>query len=288
MRILFLLILTVVFFIGSLISPDKFSDPNVIFNIVNTATPTAAEIEPTAIAESQLPALNNPAPDTVDIVTALTETDTPVPTAVTENSNPSEIALDQIFGDPKVVDVFERGSSGFGINAGLNDDENIRIIALNNRLSLEPKKNNGFLTWRLRPPTVADSAVQMEFAIITCARGDRTGILMRSEDYTGGHGYYFSLSCEGTFSIMKDSTVINTADARGAFRNDSGDINVMSAVAQGNTLTAYLNGQKLLSVQDETYKEGFNGFFTAPQGQNTLTMDITKFTEYYQDSNNTN
>ena len=273
MKIMFLMILTVVFFLGQLIAPNTFKDSNLsmLMEEVNS-TPTAAEIVPTQQTEESV--IQKPS------VTAGVPND-PVPTVPVIAG---ETNVKNIFGEAKIKDEFERGSSGFGINAGLNDDENIRIIALNNRLSLEPKKENGWLTWRLRPPVLADSAVEMEFSIITCARGDRMGILMRSGDYTSGHGYYFSLSCEGTISIMKDSTVINTADARGAFKNDSGDINIMTAIAHGNTLSVILNGENLLSVQDDSYKEGYNGFFTAPQGHNTLTMDITEFKEYYSEN----
>ena len=104
---------------------------------------------------------------------------------------------------------------------------------------------------------------------------------MHSPDYNSGHGYYFSLSCEGTFSILRDTTVLDTADARGAFKNSSGDINTLTAYIRGNELTAFLNDQKLLTVTDDTYPEGFSGFFTSPQGQNTLTMDVLSFKGYY-------
>ena len=195
------------------------------------------------------------------------------------NSAPADPAA--IFGEPKVTDTFERGSSGFGLNAGLNDDENIRIISINNQLSLQPKKNSGWLTWRLRPPVVSDGAAQMEFSLITCARGDRTGIVMHANDFSSGKGYYFSLSCEGTATILRDTQVIGTADAGGVFLNSSGDINVMTAIIIGDQLSLILNGTNLLTVADDTYTEGYSGFFTAPQGENTLTMNIQSFREYY-------
>ena len=186
-----------------------------------------------------------------------------------------------LFGEPKNTDNFERGSSGFGINAGLNEDEGVRIIALNNRISLEPKKNNGWLNWRLRPPAVRDGAAEMEFSITTCARGDRTGLIMHAPDYSSGHGYYFSLACEGTVSILRDSEILGSADAQTMFKNNSGDTNTLTAVTRGNTLTLLLNGEAVLSAEDSTYTEGYSGFFTAPQNQDTLTMDILSFSSYY-------
>lgn len=275
MRILFILIVSVVYFVGHLISPTDFG---IISENENQAavSPTAAVVlnHTTATQQPENQGMfSAPSDNTAQTAAAGAEE---TPAAVELTSDPT-----QLYGESKTEDLFERGSSGFGLNAGLNDDENIRIISLNNRLSLEPKKNNGWITWRLRPPSIKDGAAQMDFSIITCARGDRTGLLMHSPDYNSGHGYYFSLSCEGTFSILRDTTVLDTADARGAFKNSSGDINTLTAYIRGNELTAFLNDQKLLTVTDDTYPEGFSGFFTSPQGQNTLTMDVLSFKGYY-------
>ena len=278
MKTLFLMIMAVVFTVGHIVSKDDFG----YITTPDETTDATAQIEGSDAA-SQTNTLSTSAdavPFTNNVMPTAEITETPaVFGGIQTGTDPR-----QLFGEPKSQDTFERGSSGFGLSAGLNDNENIRIIALNNRLSLEPKKNNGWISWRLRPPSVNDGAAEMEFSIITCARGDRTGILMRSPDYNSGHGYYFSLSCEGTVSILRDTTVINTADARGVFKNSSGDVNVITALVQGNNLTFVLNGESLLSVQDETYKEGFSGFFTAPQGQNTLTMDVLSYKEYYNGS----
>ena len=233
--------------------------PTVIPTVIPTAIPTEIPVQPaeTASAYKELPQV-----PTVSVSEIL-------------QSNPTIL-----FGEPRDVENFERGSSGFGINAGLNDDDGIRIIALNNRISLEPKKNNGWLSWRLRPPAVTDGAAEMEFSILTCARGDRMGLVMHAPNYTDGHGYYFSLACEGTVSIMRDMTVLGTADAAGIFKNSSGDTNTLTAIISGGTLMAVLNGQRVLTVLDNAYPEGYSGFFTAPQNQDTLTMDILTFSSY--------
>lgn len=286
MRTLFLLILGVVFIFGRLLFPNDIGFSDVVFTATppsaafqpvmdrtNTPFPTMAAATPYAEQVDDGGVINNPARDGNSENAAGTNGNTEA------NDAPADPA--SIFGESKVIDTFERGSSGFGLNAGLNDDENIRIISINNQLSLQPKKNSGWLTWRLRPPVISDGAAQMEFSLITCARGDRTGIVMRANDYSSGKGYYFSLSCEGTATILRDSQVIGTADAGGVFKNSSGDINVMTAIIRGNRLSLALNGTNLLNVSDDTYTEGYSGFFTAPQGENTLTMNIQSFREYY-------
>lgn len=276
MKSLFLLILSLVFVVVSLIAPDLFTYD------LNSYMPVKTEVVEKATEEVDIISrivTDQPA-EQLPVIPTVAETPQPAPTAA-QTFSILETNPIILFGEAKNVDNFERGSSGFGINAGLNDDEGLRIIALNNRVSLEPKKNNGWLNWRLRPPVIGDGAAEMEFAIATCARGDRTGLIMHAPDYGSGHGYYFSLACEGTVSILKDSEILGTADAQAMFKNSSGDTNVLTAVIRGNKLTAILNGEVVLSAEDSTYTEGYSGFFTAPQNQDTLTLDILTFNSYY-------
>lgn len=274
MNALFTYILVITAILTHLVAPNLFTSTEAV-------SPTTAPLQSIIEAVSTPVPQQNSGSDPDPII--------PTPTIAQPVSGPAAAVTVQpgatpaeIFGEAKVLDNFERGSSGFGLSAGLNEDEDIRIIAINNKLSLEPRKSNGWVNWRLRPPVINEGAAEMEFSIITCARGDRTGLVMRAKDYSSGNGYYFSLSCEGTLSILRDSMVLGTADARNAFKNNSGDINVIGAIVQGNTLTATLNGQSLLTVQDDAYPEGFSGFFTAPQGDKTLTMDVLSFKEYYR------
>ncbi len=272
MTTLLLWIFTVVFAIINAIAPG----PSYTFDDLSTPASSAATEVSQIIRHTDTPepVLSPTTRPTAEIV----------PTEADPTMSPAEmvqLSPKVIFGGPQIIENFERGSSGFGINAGLNDEEGIRIIALNNRISLEPKKNGGWLSWRLRPPSIKDGAAEMEFSIITCARGDRTGLVMHAPDYKSGKGYYFSIACEGTVSILRDTTVLGTADAGSLFKNSSGDINILTAVIRGDTLTAVLNGQSALTVKDDTYAEGFSGFFTAPQNQDTLTLDIMTFNGFY-------
>lgn len=297
MKTLFMLIVSIVFGIGSFISPTDFrskienpeptSTPQPTNKIFPTTEPVPVVLDneeysgdildnPNEGYSSDI--LDNPDEEEIYVLRPAAETAT-AESAPSDNNNE---AGGYDYSKPQVEDNFERGSAGFGLNAGLNDDENIRIIALNNQLSLIPKKSNGWLTWRLRPPVVQNGAAKMEFSITTCARGDRFGIAMHENDYTSGNGYYFSLACEGTVSILRDNTVLGTADASRFFHNNSGDVNDMTAIIRGNTLIMELNNETVLTVEDSTYTQGFSGFFTSPQGQNTLTMDILSFKEYYQ------
>ena len=269
MRTLFFMIMAVVFFTAQAISPDLFNLSDLTMNLQVEEGGTEIDLSTSRVNATPTP--------TEDLPMIQPSRAVPTPTEIPVQDPAS------MFGEPKSTDDFSKGSSGFGLNAGLNDDDSIRIISLNNKLSLEPKKSNGWINWRLRPPTVSDSAAEMDFSFITCARGDRTGIVLRAADYNSGHGYYFSLACEGLLSIMKDNTVLGTVNVSKWFRNGSGDVNTLAAVARGNTLTAFLNGEEVASVQDNDYLAGYDGFFTSPQGQDTLKMEIEAFRLYYNE-----
>ena len=281
MQTLFTMILIVVVTVLNLIAPEddqslmdvvlqQYADAMTTVWTPDPGTAARQDVQATAVPTEAAGMIENPHTEPSPLPV--------IPTASVKDMLQTNPKI--LFGNPQTEDDFERGSTGFGINAGLNDDDGIRIIALNNRISLEPKKNNGWLSWRLRPPAVGDGAAEMDFSILTCARGDRTGLVMHAPDYTGGHGYYFSLACEGTVSILRDAEVLGTADAGSLFKNSSGDVNTMTAIIRGNSLSLILNGQNALTVQDSTYPQGYSGFFTAPQNQDTLTLDIMTFRSF--------
>ena len=285
MKALFLYIFGIVFVIAQLVAPkvapvqevnptptkDETYDISIIRPADSTATPTAEATlnSPTAAYITNPAAPSDP-------------TAGPAPVQPTANAFQPASPAEALFGKPAITDTFEKGSSGFGLNAGLNDDENIRILAIGEKLSLEPKKDNGWVSWRLRPPVLRDSAAEMEFSINTCARGDRAGIILRAEDYGSGYGYYIAVSCEGTVSISRNTTILASNPAGDLFLSSSGDVNVLTAIIQGSKITALLNGTEVVSADDGNFTEGFSGFFTAPQGLNTLKLDILSFKEYYK------
>lgn len=99
---------------------------------------------------------------------------------------------------------------------------------------------------------------------MTVNSGDGGGIVFRSDNtysrmyefglYTDG-SYIFSLS-SGTCTILAhgSSPAINTA-----FRQ----VNVLTVIAQHNTIFLYINGQFLVQVHDSTISTGMIGVFAA-------------------------
>ena len=280
MRELFFMILSVVFMITQLIIPNSDINPG---QTENSQKATEQALQMSGIIIRGVEATQSPTATTAVIEPTSLITEVPAtPTALPQPAEGQPVDPIKLFGEPMITDNFQKGSSGFGLNAGLNDDEAVRIIAIDEKLSVEPKNDNGWLTWRLRPPVLTDGAAEMEFAITSCARGDRMGLVMHAGDYNSGYGYYFAVACEGTVSILRNTTILASNTVPGLFKKGSGDINVLTAVVQGSKLTALLNGQEAVSIEDSNFTEGFSGFFTAPQGKNTLKLDILSYKEFFK------
>lgn len=178
---------------------------------------------------------------------------------------------------PLFSEVFQNGSTSFGIPAQGYEDEDIRINTANSVLNLVPKRNNGWTTWRLRPPLLTDAAAEMSFMFISCDAADKSGVILRAPDYESGDGYYFTIDCSGKAAINLGGQQLVSGDALPFMQTNPFKSNTLRAEAKGSRLTLLLNGEKICETEDETLPSGFSGFFTAPFGNETLRLQISKF-----------
>jgi len=95
--------------------------------------------------------------------------------------------------------------------------------------------------------------------------GDYGGIIFRSDSGGGGQFYYFRVDNKGDYDIQistNNSTssqpLANGTDTDSSFTPNQTITIVI--VADGNTLTPYIDGMALPSVTDNTYSQGYVGF----------------------------
>jgi eukaryotic-like serine/threonine-protein kinase len=97
-------------------------------------------------------------------------------------------------------------------------------------------------------------------------KGDCGGLIFRA-DSNSGKLYFFEVCQDGTyhFSRYMDYTGNNVKDLAGgssaAIMTGLNQSNVLAIVAQGSTLTLYVNKQKIASASDSTYGHGQIGLF---------------------------
>ncbi len=106
-------------------------------------------------------------------------------------------------------------------------------------------------------------AAEVQMKIV---QGDCGGMVFRA-DSNNGKLYFFEVCQDGTylFSRYLDYTGNNVTDLAGgssaAIKTGLNQSNVLAVVAQGSTLSIYVNNQKIASANDSTFKHGQIGLF---------------------------
>lgn len=110
---------------------------------------------------------------------------------------------------------------------------------------------------------------------MTIISGDYGGIVFRADRATT-HFYYFRLSLDGQYSltIHMDKTANAPVLAQGgvpSLNTSLGQSNLVAIVANGASITLYMNNQLLTNVTDSTYNQGQIGVFA---GDITNSADV--------------
>jgi len=109
-------------------------------------------------------------------------------------------------------------------------------------------------------------------AQVELQKGDQAGLIFRANDATS-QLYIFSISKAGMYSLIvsKDdrhsTPLIN--DTSQAIKTGSGQINLLTIIAQGAIIDLYINKQFVNSVHDNSYTSGEIGVFAGNTGDNT-------------------
>ncbi len=199
--------------------------------------------------------------------------ETPTLTATAINSDPA-VAL----GQPAMRDPLDKGS-GFGIGSDGYEDDYTNIYMSDGALVLHSSSANGWHGWRLRPPKVEDFYLQATYQTQSCAGNDLYGIIFRSPDYESGHGYYYSVTCDGRFSLSKwddnGTSQITNGSALPAYNSGTGQTNRIGVLARGKQLTLYVNGKSIAEVEDSSLTSAgyFGPFLSGQSGNLTVALD---------------
>lgn len=205
---------------------------------------------------------------------------TTVPAPVMTLPTPT-LTFKESFGVPKVSETFVKGSNGFGLRAGENEDISGRLTCSSDGLLMEPTQSKGWKSWRLRPPVLTSAIAEMDFNFLSCGLSDQVGIVMHAPSYDEGKGYYFAIDCNGIMTLYRDNDALAAADASAILRKDPAQLNRLSAQINGTHLEFWLNEVKAIEAEDNTYTQGYNGIFSAPAYANTLKVLVKGFYLYY-------
>ena len=102
---------------------------------------------------------------------------------------------------------------------------------------------------------------------MTIEQGEFGGIVFRAEDSIDSHYYIFRIHTDGTYWLYRfvdrniDHAILLQHSSTQLFNKGLGKRNIIAVVAQGSSLTLYINRQQVCALQDGGYTHGQIGVF---------------------------
>lgn len=102
---------------------------------------------------------------------------------------------------------------------------------------------------------------------MTIEQGEFGGIVFRSENSIDGHYYIFRIHTDGSYWLYRfvDRNIVHAVllqhSSTRTFNKGLGKKNMIAVVAQGSSLTLYINRQQVCALQDAGYTHGQVGVF---------------------------
>jgi Na+-transporting methylmalonyl-CoA/oxaloacetate decarboxylase gamma subunit len=218
----------------------------------STATPTVAPAQAAATAQAHA---------TATAITALTAT-----AQVQATATASVIAANPNLYTPgsgklALIDPLSDNSKGYAWNASTGTDGTCAFSG--GAYHSSTPKTNFFYVCTADATDFSNFAFEVQLKIL---QGDCGGMIFRA-DSNSGKLYFFEACQDGTylFSRYMDYTGNNVKDLAGgssaAITTGLNQSNVIAVVAQGSTLSIYVNKQKIASASDSTFNHGQIGLF---------------------------
>lgn len=159
-----------------------------------------------------------------------------------------------------------------------NPGPNASFEISNGRMTMTSHRTDGYDSWILSAPDVANGYIEASFTTGTqCAGYDRYGLVVRSDVDTG---YFIGVSCNGQWSVRKWSgkfwTLYTGWKESGAIRQGHSQANVVGVYMDEEVLTVYINGTKIYSTKldNKYYHSGRFGVFIAAQSTQDLQIYV--------------
>ena len=217
-----------------------------------SATPTVAPAQATQAAQTHVTAT------AITAVTATAQAQASATAAViAANPNPYTPGLGKV----ALIDPLSDNSKGYAWDTGTQTDGTCAFSGGSYHSSTQ--KTNFYYICGAGVPDFSNFAFEVQMKIL---QGDCGGMVFRYNTNTGKL-YFFEVCQDGSylFSRYLDFTGNNVKDLAGgssaAIATGLNQTNTIAVVAQGSTLSIYVNKQKIASANDSTFTHGKIGLF---------------------------
>lgn len=200
-------------------------------------------------------------PTPIADVTATPEvsaTPTGAPTATLDPDDPRAG-----LGQPRFEDELNSGA-----NWGLYSNDQVEFTLGDGQLNMTALQADFTDWWTLTGPTVEDFYVEGVLGIGECAGRDEVGLVVRSSNVGGQWvGYLFAVTCDGRYALRiwdgETMTKLISETPSEFITAGSNTEHRLGVLAQGDTLTLYVDGNRLTEFTDATYEQGLVGVFVS-------------------------
>jgi hypothetical protein len=186
-------------------------------------------------------------------------------------------------GTPSFVETFTNGSS-FGLKSPYTDDA-ITMSVSGGSLLMESSRLKGGIRWRLTYLTPRNLYLEGTFKTVSCSGTDFYGILARSPDYTSGVGYYFGISCDGKYSLMRydgsDPLPLIDWTPDSAILAGENQENRIGMMLTEDQISLYINGKLIQkATNDVITQKGYYGVFQSAVENPDMTVAVEEINEW--------
>ncbi len=210
-------------------------------------TPTVPPAQATGTAQAQASAA------AVAAVTATAQAQASA-TAIVNAANPNPYTPGQ--GKLALIDPLNDNSKGYSWDTSNQTDGTCAFSGVSYHASTP--KTNFFFICAAQSTDYTNFAVEVQMKIV---RGDCGGLIFRADTNTGKM-YFLEVCQDGAYNLYRynDFTGNNSKNLTGgssaAIVSGLNQMNTIAVVAQGSTMSIYVNKQKIGSANDGTYSHG--------------------------------
>ena len=190
---------------------------------------------------------------------------TATPVQVTSSVTPTAINFNEKLGMPGWKDELNSGG-GWSLSKPNTDMSNVTIKVENGALSMSRSVPYGGKNWWLNYQQIKDFYLQAKFITRLCSSDDQYGLVFRAPNYNSGMGYYFTITCDGHFNLMRwdgsGAANLFTWEKTDAIQTGSNQTNLLGIWAKQNVIRLYANGVLLKEISDDALiNKGHFGLF---------------------------
>ncbi len=200
------------------------------------------------------------------LTASITTTPTPILPTVTPTSELDDPKT--LLGSAAWQDSLASGNSfGLGTEEEQISGTNATVWVKDGSLNMYRSSASGGYIWYCAYPNIADFYLEAKFETQNCNGADEYGLTFRKPDFDDKSGYYFAVTCEGNFNLIRwtasGSTLLGDWKSSDALNKRPNAVNTLGVWAEETKIKLYINDKFAAEYEDSAgLNSGYFGLFS--------------------------